>query len=433
MLRFYAVHRRCGNFSWVQPWGVVLSLVCSALATTAAFAGCSGNDQPGSASADTSTPDGASPEVEASSKDVAVSEADALVQDTAPAEAALKDANGAADADATDCADDSGDPTELRCTGLYSDWGSKTVSAAARTYDPGLVQWKDGASQTRWIYLPPGQGIDTSNMDEWTFPIGTKAWQEIVLAGKRIETRLLQKRADASWFAATYRWSADESSATEVIDGVLNADGNGYEIPAQSTCAQCHAGRLDYVLGFEAVSLSSANASGLTVNALASQGLLSAPPSSPIRIPGTATEVAALGYLHVNCGTACHNVSAASQAGSTGLEMRLEVSKLSAVQATDTWTTGWNHPTDFPSGGPPPIRIAQCSTASSDVYYRMDNRDGLNDAASGTQMPPVDTHKIDSLGGVTLIAAWINESCSDAGPDAAPDARLDATSDARSD
>jgi hypothetical protein len=273
-------------------------------------------------------------------------------------------------------------------------------------------------------------------MDGWTFPAGTKAWQEIVLGGKRIETRLLWKLADASWSAAAYRWSADESAAPEVIDGVLNADGNGYEIPMQSTCAQCHAGRLDYLLGFEAVSLSSANASGMTLGALVSQGLLSAPPGSPIVIPGTATDVAALGYLHANCGTACHNVVLGSQAGTTGFEMRLEVSKLSTVQATDTWTTGWNQPALFPALAGAPLRLAQCSTPSSGVYYRMTHRDGLNEAGLGTQMPPVDTHKMDGLG-ASLIAAWINEGCSDAGPDAGQDAgsdaRSDATADARSD
>jgi hypothetical protein len=436
MLGFYAVPSRRGNLSFVESLCALLPLACGALATAATFAGCSSNDQPESPPADASTEDSVQPEVDASSKDIAVSEADAFVRDTAPEEAAPGDADGAADssdADATDCVPGpSGEPTDLRCTGLYSDWPSKTVSTSARSYDPGLSQWKDGASQTRWIYLPAGQGIDTSNMDEWMFPAGTKLWQEVVLGGKRIETRLLSKLADASWDATTYRWSADESTALEVIDGVPNADGNGYEIPAQSTCALCHAGRLDYVLGFEAVSLSSANASGLTLSALVSQGLLSAPPASPIRIPGTATDVAALGYLHANCGTACHNIVLGSQAGSTGFEMRLDVSTLSSVQTTDTWTTGWNQPTNFPTQAGAPMRLSQCSTTLSAVYYRMTHRDGLNEAGAGVQMPPLDTHKIDSVG-ASLIAAWINQGCSDAGPDAAQDGGSDATADARSD
>ena len=93
-----------------------------------------------------------------------------------------------------------GEPTELRCTGLYSDWDSKTVATDAQLYDPGLHLWSDGADKTRWIYLPAGQKIDTSDMDEWAFPVGTKIWKEFRLSladaatETRIETRLLWKQ-----------------------------------------------------------------------------------------------------------------------------------------------------------------------------------------------------------------------------------------------
>src|SRR6185312_8178357 len=100
-----------------------------------------------------------------------------------------------------------GEPTELRCTGLYADWATKTVAADVRPYDPGLHLWSDGAGKTRWIYLPPGTKIDSSNMDQWTFPAGTKVWKEFALGGTRIETRLIWKRPSGSWYFTTYRWS----------------------------------------------------------------------------------------------------------------------------------------------------------------------------------------------------------------------------------
>ncbi len=83
--------------------------------------------------------------------------------------------------DATsDCAAGAaGQPTELRCTGLYADWNTKTLAPGVRPYDPGLHLWSDGADKARWIYLPPGTQIDTSNMDQWTFPKGTKILEAV--------------------------------------------------------------------------------------------------------------------------------------------------------------------------------------------------------------------------------------------------------------
>ena len=64
-----------------------------------------------------------------------------------------------------------GEPTDLRCTGLYADWTSKTVAvdAGITEYDPGLHFWSDGADKTRWIYLPPGQqnAVIVSDRGRW--------------------------------------------------------------------------------------------------------------------------------------------------------------------------------------------------------------------------------------------------------------------------
>ena len=212
-----------------------------------------------------------------------------------------------------------GEPTELRCTGLYADWKTKTLAPGVRQYDPGLHLWSDGASKTRWIYLPPGTKIDTSNMDQWSFPNGTKVWKEFVVNGVRLETRLIWKRPTGSWYLTTYRWSADESRTDELTAGETGADAGSYEIPTQNNCFDCHSGRRDVVLGFEAVALSSPGASGITMATLKSDNLLTDPPAAPLVIPGDAKAVAALGYLHMNCGTSCHNRDNSNDAVSSGL------------------------------------------------------------------------------------------------------------------
>jgi hypothetical protein len=322
--------------------------------------------------------------------------------------------------DAGDCAlGPSGEALELRCAGLYSDWASKTVSADLTAFVPGLQFWSDGAQKTRWIYLPPGQQIDTSNMDEWTFPVGTKFWKEFrVPVGSsttltRIETRLIWKSAPSAWYRTTYRWSPDgETSASELITGELDANGGGYEIPDQSQCTTCHGGRLDGVLGFEAVGLSSPGASPLTLAKLASAGTLTNPPSAPPTVPGDAVESAALGWLHMNCGAPCHN-RGTGKAADTHFFMRLDVATLATVETTDTYTTGWNVPTmtGFEiTDASATYRFHACDIGESAGYYRPSHRDGNPGTPASTQMPPIDTHKVDEAG-VAKIAAWINEGC----------------------
>jgi len=313
--------------------------------------------------------------------------------------------------DAGDCLPGSqGEPPDLSCGSLYSDWASKTVASDALEYTPGLVLWSDGATKTRWVQLPAGATIDTSDMDEWTFPVGTKFWKEFVVGGKRIETRLLWKQTAAAWYMTTYQWSPDDSSAPELTVGALNVDGNGYEIPSQIACHTCHDGREDIVLGFEAVALSSANASGVTIGTLTAAPLLTSPPSSALTVPGAATSAAALGYLHMNCGTSCHN-RGTGMAGGTGFYMRLEVAQLGSVSSTDTVTTGVGRTSQYSIPGvTTSYRLEPNDLASSSVYYRMDQRDGVNDAGVGTQMPPIDSHRVDDAG-VGAIAAWIDAGC----------------------
>lgn len=318
---------------------------------------------------------------------------------------------------------DAGEPLDLACTGLYSDWPSKTVASGVAPYQPGYVFWSDGALKQRWISLPPGQQIDTSSMDTWTFPVGTRIWKEFSLvlpdagAPTRIETRLLWKQAPGTWYRTTYRWSADgQTSATELTTGEMNVAGTTYEIPSRFECDECHSGRPDGVLGFEAVALSAPSATGLTMAQLLAQNLVTTPPSGSLAVPGDATAQAALGWLHMNCGVACHN-DTGGLASDTGFFMRLNAASLASVQTTDTYTTGWNVPTNafqIPDAGTT-YRFHACDPGSSAAYYRADLRDGVNGTPHNVQMPPLVTHLVDDADMATL-AAWIDEGCGDAGP-----------------
>ncbi|HEY2518176.1 MAG TPA: hypothetical protein VGI39_45210, partial [Polyangiaceae bacterium] len=215
---------------------------------------------------------------------------------------------------AVDCtAEDAGfaPVNDLVCTNLYSDFGSKALSPGVIPYDPGLPLWADGATVKRWVLLPgSGQKIDTTNMNEWQFPVGTKFWQEFTVTGHRVETRYYWKRGDNDWVRGSYAWSSDETKATYSGGGATDVGGSSYTIPSQDQCDQCHLGREDRILGFEAVSLTSgaAKITGASLSDLvtAAPGALSVPDD------GSGKGAAALAWLHSNCGTSCHSNSPGS-------------------------------------------------------------------------------------------------------------------------
>ncbi len=313
-----------------------------------------------------------------------------------------------------DCTQDSALelPTHLRCTGLYDLWSKKRIAPSVREYSPAIPLWSDGASKRRWVMLPPGTKIDTTNMDEWIFPVGTKFWKEFAFADKVVETRLFTKIASATWQHTTYRWSDDQSMATRTDegawDGADGGDASAYEIPGSAHCDQCHQGRTDKILGFEAIGLGLPDATGITLANLVSEGLLTAPPavtSLAIADDGTTVSAPAMGWLHANCGTTCHNENPAALCAFQGMHFRLGFAELTDVTKTgkdyDAYKTTVNKAASV--GAAPKIRIKPQDPAGSAVHYFIARR---NVSILNDQMPPIDSHVIDPSG-VSKIDTWI--------------------------
>src|SRR5688572_18926108 len=198
-------------------------------------------------------------------------------------------------------------PGRLSQTGLYDPSGGLADGVFA--YRPAFELWADGADKQRYLRLPARAVIDTSNMDSWRFPEGTRVWKEFSRAGRRLETRLIEKvgPAAADWAAVSYVWRDDGQDAVAAPSGYLDVLGSEHDAPGAGECIGCHGGRASYVLGLSAVQLAAPGAPGeLDLAGLEARGLLSDPPGADLSIPGTDTERAALGYLHANCGH-CHN------------------------------------------------------------------------------------------------------------------------------
>src|SRR4051794_4104176 len=60
-------------------------------------------------------------------------------------------------------------PLDVFCTGLYQGRDFTKYARTALPYTPGVLFWSDGAEKQRYLSLPAGTQIDTSNMDAWKF------------------------------------------------------------------------------------------------------------------------------------------------------------------------------------------------------------------------------------------------------------------------
>jgi hypothetical protein len=295
------------------------------------------------------------------------------------------------------------DARQLACTGLYATdgWATKTLAPGVRPFTPSHRLWTDGLEKSRFIYLPPGTKVNTANMDEWVFPVGTKLWKEFRWQGRRIETRMLWKQGEKRWLKTTYRWNGAETEAVELTDGAPDVPGTDHhDIPSQAQCGMCHNGKRDTVLGFEAVSLSGEQAEGLTLRQLVQEGLLTHPPAADLRIPGNPQEQAALGYLHMNCGVSCHSSNSMAMGRTSGLKLRLDTAKLDTVEKTDTFLTSVNAASVSVLPGVNAQRVVPGKPEESALLTRMGNRSGP------LQMPPLGTHHVDPAG-MESVRAWI--------------------------
>jgi hypothetical protein len=286
----------------------------------------------------------------------------------------------------------------LSQTGLYSDIVNRVIGPDVLVYEPQFVLWSDGATKNRWLYLPPGTQIDTSDMDYWVYPVGTRAWKEFTRDGKLIETRMIHKYAPNQWAMIAYEWNVAGTEALPVPTGVQNAQGTAHDIPSTADCTTCHDKMPDKLLSVSAIQLSH-SLGGTKIMDLASLGKLSNPPAAPFTLPGNATDRAALGYMHANCGL-CHNENS-FVFSLIKMQLWLKTSELTSVADTSTYKTTVNQALTASNPTPNTFRIVPGNAGQSDVHYRMNQRGEL------TQMPPLASEIVDPTG-LGAVDAWIN-------------------------
>jgi hypothetical protein len=287
-------------------------------------------------------------------------------------------------------------PARLSQTGLYDETGALADDVFA--YRPAFELWADGADKQRFLRLPARQVIDTSDMDSWRFPAGTRVWKEFSQGGRALETRLIEKVGPAAsdWAAVSYVWGEDGEDAVASPTGYLDVLGSQHDAPGAGECIGCHGGRASYLLGLSAIQLAAPAAPGeLDLAGLEARGLLSDPPAADLSIPGTEIERAALGYLHANCGH-CHNQTRPGRDISpcmdpdNSMDFFLSVDDLGSVEATATYRTVVGD--QIEPGDPASSKLIE-RAGTRTLFYRM---------------PPLGSETVDDAA-IELLERWIEE------------------------
>jgi hypothetical protein len=288
-------------------------------------------------------------------------------------------------------------------TGLYDDLAADEVTRAAVEFEPNHQLWSDGATKRRWVALPSGATIDSSDPDHWRVPVGARFWKEFSVDGVRVETRLIERHGEGrdDYFMGAFVWRADGSDAELRPDGEKNARETAHDVPSQEHCGSCHEGEPGRILGFSALQLSREDrARGPTLAELADSGWLSDAPANPaaIRPPGRAETAAALGYLHANCGN-CHNLNGPAWPD-TQMVLRLRVDE-HEVESTELYRSVVEQPLQNFADEDATLRVVPGSPERSGVVVRMARR------GPKEQMPPLASEVADDEG-IALVSRWIS-------------------------
>jgi hypothetical protein len=289
-------------------------------------------------------------------------------------------------------------PALLSGTGLYSDIATRELADGVLEYDVRYPVWTDGSEKRRFLQLPAGSVIDTSEMNDWVFPVGTKAWQEISAGGLLLNTRFAEKITDEGkdgWQRVAYIWNDAESDADAAPAGQSDIRGTKHDVVSSADCELCHIGSRDGLNGVAAIQLSAEGSDG-SLTQLAELGLLSEPPDAEFEVPGTGVVKEALGYLHANCGH-CHG-ERHFLATSRIMRLQLRVED-QTPEETPTYRTTFGIATYHGLDGTEVV-VSPGAPEESQLFARMASTDPF------VRMPFLATEFVDD-DAVELIREWI--------------------------
>lgn len=289
-------------------------------------------------------------------------------------------------------------PGSLAEVGIYPQAPDLSVVAdTAIHYVPAWPLWSSGSDKHRYLVLPEGTAVDTSDPDRWVFPAGTLLLKTFLYddgpegCARPVETRLIRKAEDGAWDYAVYGWDDSGSQATLLDIGepvpiaVMGEDGPfHHHVPARIECRACHESSVAEVLGVSRLQLSAQLAE------LSEAGVLSHANDPEIIDHPDDTTRRVLGMFTGNC-VHCHNGSGGP---SSSFDLRHDVALANTV----------DHETES-SASASGIRIVPGSPETSILFLAFS---GETDDPEVSAMPPMGVDVRDQAA-VELLRTFISE------------------------
>ena len=244
---------------------------------------------------------------------------------------------------AGDCAiPEDAPPATLAETGCYADVAGHQLAPQLVPFEINSPLWSDGALKRRFLLIPDGQSIGSTDAGALTMPVGTllvkEFWLERIAEQPTsrfpVETRFLVKRCEEGdciepWQGYSYRWNPEGSEAALIDPGSADertewtvTDAGGQEVahshiyPARLNCTRCHNAPAGRVLGLQLAQLDRPARYGDLVadqlDTLTAIGVLAAPGgnAATTRLPSSLDpsydyQSRSRAYYHINCAS-CH-------------------------------------------------------------------------------------------------------------------------------
>lgn len=289
-------------------------------------------------------------------------------------------------------------PETLADVGIYPQAPDLSVVAdTALHYVPAWPLWSSGSDKHRYLVLPEGTAVDTSDPDRWVFPAGTLLFKTFLYddgpggCARPVETRLIRKTEDGSWDYAVYGWDESGSQAAlldigEPVPIAVMGEGGAFDhhVPARIECRACHESSVAEVLGASRLQLSA------QLDELTAVGVLSHANDAEIIDHPDDTTRRVLGMFTGNC-VHCHNGSGGP---SSSFDLRHDVALANTV----------DHETES-SASASGIRIVPGAPETSILFLAFS---GETDDPEVSAMPPMGVDVRDQAA-VELLRTFISE------------------------
>ena len=127
---------------------------------------------------------------------------------------------------------------------LFTDSSARTPNARLTPYALATPLFSDYADKARLVFVPPGTAATYTATGVLEFPVGTVLVKTFAYGARKIETRLLIRKA-SGWVPNTYVWNAAQNAAVLKRAGarvpvVWQGRTIDYAVPNANQCKQCH-------------------------------------------------------------------------------------------------------------------------------------------------------------------------------------------------